>query len=134
MRERLDIHRADPACAGCHALTDPIGLGLERFDSLGRLREEEHGLPIDPSGELDGVPFEDGAGLAQAVSEHPSLAPCFVQQLVRYALGSTETGAAGLNTLIAAYATPTTTFPDLLRQVAQSQAFLTAPSTPPSSP
>jgi hypothetical protein len=90
MRQRLDAHRSDPACAGCHALTDPVGLGLESFDSLGRFRDRENGLPIDPSGALDGRPFRDARELAEAVSRHPDLPGCFVRQLVRHATGREE--------------------------------------------
>jgi hypothetical protein len=64
-RERLEQHVTNDACAGCHTLTDPIGLALESFDAIGMLRDEENGVPIDTSGELDGVTYEDAAALAQ---------------------------------------------------------------------
>ncbi|MCA9544966.1 MAG: DUF1592 domain-containing protein, partial [Myxococcales bacterium] len=54
LRERLAEHAANPTCAGCHAIMDPIGLGLEQFDGVGRFRTTENGGVIDPSGELDG--------------------------------------------------------------------------------
>ncbi len=52
-RQRLEIHRTKPACAGCHSYMDPLGLPLETFDAIGRFRTTDHGLPIDPSGEFD---------------------------------------------------------------------------------
>jgi hypothetical protein len=72
---------------------DPIGLGLENFDAIGRFRSEENGFPIDASGQLDGVGFESPAGLAQAVAEHPDLPSCVARTVFRYAWGRIENGA-----------------------------------------
>ena len=53
MRQRLGAHRANPACAGCHNILDPVGLGLEHFDAIGRYRETyATGLPVDAVGKL----------------------------------------------------------------------------------
>ena len=52
LREELEIHRKDPACASCHALLDPIGFGLENYDGIGRWREQDRGKPLDVSGKL----------------------------------------------------------------------------------
>ncbi|MCH7995366.1 MAG: DUF1592 domain-containing protein, partial [Planctomycetes bacterium] len=52
VRERLAEHRANPACATCHDLIDPVGFSLESFDAVGRWRTVEHGRPIDASGGL----------------------------------------------------------------------------------
>jgi hypothetical protein len=52
VRERLTLHRANPACAGCHARIDPIGFPLENFDALGRWRDTDGGKPVDATGEL----------------------------------------------------------------------------------
>ena len=71
LRELLEPHRADPACAACHDLTDPLGLALEHYDTIGRWRDTDQGLTIDVSGELDGVPFADAAELAGLLREHP---------------------------------------------------------------
>ena len=87
LREKLERHREDPACAGCHNITDPLGLALEHFDSIGRYRETDQGLVIDASGELDGVFFADGAELAQRLREHPEAATCLVRKLHTYAAG-----------------------------------------------
>lgn len=87
MREKLEPHRADPACAGCHNITDPLGLALEHFDTIGRFRELDQGLTIDASGELDGVPFADGQELALLLREHPDVGRCLVRKLYTYAGG-----------------------------------------------
>ncbi len=68
---------------------DPIGLALEHFDADGSHRETHNGLPIDASGELDGVPFEDAAGLSLALSEHELFLPCVTAQLFGAAAGTT---------------------------------------------
>jgi len=52
VRERLTLHRANAACAGCHARIDPIGFTLENFDALGRWRDTDGGKPVDATGEL----------------------------------------------------------------------------------
>ena len=90
VRDRVAEHLQNAACAGCHSLTDPIGLSLENFDGLGRWRDQDNGADIDASGELDGAEFEDPIGLAHAVREHPSFVPCLVQTMGRYANGRIE--------------------------------------------
>jgi hypothetical protein len=86
-RERLAVHVTSPVCAGCHSLMDPIGLALENMDGIGAYRETENGVEIDPSGELNGRSFDDAIGLGEALSRDPSLGPCFVQSLYKYAMG-----------------------------------------------
>lgn len=90
LRDRVHEHLDNPACAGCHAQMDPIGLGLERYDAVGRFRETDHGAPIDPGGELDGVAFRDELELGSAVAEHPAFGPCLVRTVWRYATGRLE--------------------------------------------
>jgi hypothetical protein len=69
-RELLGLHRADPKCASCHERMDPLGLAMEGFNAFGRLRTQEAGLPIDPSGELaTGEKFTGVRDLKQALLE-----------------------------------------------------------------
>ncbi len=91
MREQLERHREDPACAGCHGMIDPIGFALENFDLIGGWRDTDAGTAIDASGELwDGTPMEGPAGLRAALLERREL---FVtratEKLMAYALGRT---------------------------------------------
>jgi hypothetical protein len=90
LRERNVIHLENPSCAGCHSRMDPIGLGFENFDGVGRWRTEDHGAWIDASGDLDGAAFSDPWELAQVVRDHPDLPRCLVESLYEYATG-TET-------------------------------------------
>ena len=90
MREALAQHRANPACAGCHAAMDPIGFAMDNFDALGRWRTvDASGAPIDPSGVLpDGTRFEGVAGLRQVLLSHPErFVATLTENLLAYALG-----------------------------------------------
>ncbi len=86
-REKLQVHRENPTCAACHELMDPMGLALENFDSLGKFRGDDQGLPIDASGTLDGVPFAHGGELATLLRDHPETANCLTRKLYTYMLG-----------------------------------------------
>src|SRR5205085_2470966 len=85
-RERLELHRKNPVCAGCHKITDPLGLTLEQFDGAGQYRDSERGSPIDVSGALDGKPFTDVVGLGHAIHDHPALTSCLVKRAYSYAV------------------------------------------------
>jgi len=126
-RERLEAHVTNDACAGCHTLTDPIGLALESFDAIGMLRDEENGVPIDTSGELDGTVYEDAAGLGRALREHPALGPCLVRSLYRYAAGRDT--AKGEQVLLAflneRFAESEYSVRELMREVVLSAGFRT---------
>lgn len=88
-RERLEVHRANPQCAGCHALFDPIGLGLENFDLVGRYRTKyPDGLAIDPSGELvGGGAFKTVDELKALLKTDARFGNCVSEQLFAYAVG-----------------------------------------------
>lgn len=91
-RERLAAHNSVASCAGCHKLTDGIGLSLEYFDGAGQFRTTESGAPIDISGDLDGAAFETTAGLAMALRDHPMIPACLVRRTVAYALAGVVHG------------------------------------------
>lgn len=90
LREKLEQHAVDAACAPCHTLMDPIGFGLEHFDPIGRWRDTDAGFPIDATGEIAGVPFDGAAGLGQVVSEHEDFSRCLATELYRYANAAVE--------------------------------------------
>ena len=90
MRERMAGHRANPVCAGCHALMDPIGLSLENFDAIGRWRRRtESFAALDVSGSLpDGTAYEGAAGLRQVLLSRPELfVTTLTEKLLAFALG-----------------------------------------------
>lgn len=90
-REQLEMHRTNPACNGCHASFDPIGLAFEHFDGIGQYRETDSGLEIDPSGELDGTPFVDDAELVTLLAGDERVSACMVKQFYRHAFARSET-------------------------------------------
>jgi hypothetical protein len=89
VRQRLAQHRADPNCAGCHDLMDPVGFALENYDAIGRWRDLEEGLAVDASGGLpDGSKFSGVEGLEQGLLQRPELfAGTLTEKLLTYALG-----------------------------------------------
>jgi Protein of unknown function (DUF1588)/Protein of unknown function (DUF1585) len=88
LRQRLEAHRSNPACAGCHGLFDPIGLGLENYDALGAFRSvDEQGQAIDATGSFDGVPFAGAAALGALVQDNPRFGDCVVRHLYSQAVG-----------------------------------------------
>ena len=88
LRDRVAVHLEDPFCANCHQHMDPIGLGLENFDGIGRYRVKDNGVVIDASGDLDGVHFAGPKDLAEAVSKHPDLPGCLTRRVYQYATSS----------------------------------------------
>ncbi len=91
MRQRMEQHRANPACAVCHRIMDPLGFALENFDGLGRWRDSAGpgAGPIDSSGVLpDGTRFEGPAGLREVLlSRRELFVETFTERLLTYALG-----------------------------------------------
>jgi hypothetical protein len=89
MRERLAAHRANPSCASCHDVMDPVGFALENFDAVGRWRTSEENRPIDASGGLpDGSTVSGVAALERGLLQRPELfAGTMAEKLLVFALG-----------------------------------------------
>ncbi len=87
--ERMALHRANPACASCHNVIDPIGLALDNFEVTGEWRIRENGAPLDTRGEFyDGSPLESPQDLREALLRRPvPLLRNFTANLMAYALG-----------------------------------------------
>ncbi|MEZ4415888.1 MAG: DUF1592 domain-containing protein [Gemmatimonadota bacterium] len=88
-RQRMELHRANPSCASCHQVIDPIGLALDNFDVTGKWRIRENGVPLDTQGTFfDGTEIASPADLSRVLLERPiSLSRTFTQNLMAYALG-----------------------------------------------
>jgi hypothetical protein len=88
-RERVELHRANPACASCHRFMDPIGLALDHFDVTARWRERENGSELDTRGDFyDGTAIATPAELSAALMKRPeALVRNFTENLLAYALG-----------------------------------------------
>jgi hypothetical protein len=89
VRERLEEHRRNAACAGCHKLMDPIGFALENFDAVGIWRTNDEGSRIDASGQMfDGTRLDGPASLRQAILNHSdAFLGTFTENLLAYGLG-----------------------------------------------
>lgn len=89
LRQQMEQHRKDPACANCHAKMDPLGFAFENFNAVGGYREEDGEQPIDASGTLpDGKSFQGPAELKVILSEKKrEFARCLTEKLLTFALG-----------------------------------------------
>ncbi|MCY4662033.1 MAG: DUF1592 domain-containing protein [Acidobacteria bacterium] len=92
MRDRMEQHRANPACASCHRMMDPPGFVLENYDAIGRWRDaDEAGAPVDAAGALaDGTRVDTPAAFREAlVAYDVSVARTITEKLLGYAIGRT---------------------------------------------
>jgi hypothetical protein len=89
MRQRLQQHRADPSCASCHNMMDPIGFALENFDAVGKFRDHADGAPVDASAVFwDGTDFSGPDGLYEMMlAKRELFVQNFTEKLMTYALG-----------------------------------------------
>lgn len=130
-RERLKVHNSVPSCAGCHRLTDGIGLSLENYDGAGQFRTKDVGVAIDASGNLDGIDYANQFGLAEALSQNPGIPICLVQQALAYGLARQPSREEKdwISFLLRKFAEDGYRFRPLLRSVAASPNFfaVTAP-------
>ena len=88
-REQMELHRANPTCASCHARMDPLGFSMENFDGVGRWRNKDAGAPIDVSAVMpDGTKFDGPAGLKKVLLSHrDEFVDTVTEKLLTYALG-----------------------------------------------
>ena len=89
VREQMQAHRANPVCAGCHALMDPIGFSLENYDAVGVWRTNDGAFRVDPAGKMfDGAALSSPASLRQAILNHSDVfVGAFTRNLLAYGLG-----------------------------------------------
>jgi hypothetical protein len=89
LRQRLERHRANAACASCHAVMDPIGFSLENYDLIGKWRETDGGVPVNATGKLvDGTPLDGPASLRRALlARRDAFVTNTTEKLLTYALG-----------------------------------------------
>jgi hypothetical protein len=125
MRQRLDEHRKNPACSGCHNIIDPIGLPLEKFDGIGAHRDNDNGLAIDVSGSIDGINFQGAPGLGETLRKNPDVGPCLAKQMFRYASGHHEGVGEmpSLDQVSTAFASSGYRIRALLEEIVVSDAF-----------
>lgn len=127
LRQRMEQHRRDPACASCHASMDAIGFALENFDATGGLREKDGDFAIDPSGVLpDGATFRGPAELKAILLErHELFVRCLVGKMLTYALGRglDYYDEPAIDRVAAAMARDGNRFSTLVLEIASSEPF-----------
>ena len=87
VRERLMAHATTATCASCHNHSDPIGLSLEGFDTIGQRRLTENSTPIDLSAKIGSKNFKDGTGLGQYLHDNPKYPACLARKLYAFGTG-----------------------------------------------
>jgi hypothetical protein len=95
-RIRLTAHNTDAVCAGCHKITDPVGLSLERFDGIGARRALENGAPIDVGGAMDGQVFAGATGLGKTLAASQDTSMCVSSRAIEYATSASPDAASPL--------------------------------------
>ncbi len=89
MRQRMEQHRANPSCAACHGMIDPIGFALENFDSIGKWRNSAAGQPINAASKLwDGTPVDGATSLRNILmTKSENFVEVVTEKLLAYGLG-----------------------------------------------
>ena len=127
VRERLEMHRANPTCAACHGIMDPLGLALENFDLVGRWREQEDGHAIDATTELtDGTRLSGATDLRRALlSRSDAFVTSLTERLMTYALGRelTHYDQPVVRGVVREAAAQGTTLAALVQAIVASDAF-----------
>lgn len=126
MKQRLEQHYEDPACAGCHYDMDNIGFALENYDAIGQFRTKEDGLPIDPTSNVSHLgDFASARELAEILYEDERMAACFVKNFIRSSMGHRDTDgeAPAIDALRASFAEGGYSLQDLMVELTVSPAF-----------
>jgi hypothetical protein len=130
MRQAMEQHRANPACAGCHARMDPIGFALENYDGIGAWRDKDNdnGALIDASGKLpDGSVFRGLPGLARLLVEQhrDEFISTFTEKLMTYALGRgiESYDKPALRSIVREAAEHNTSIPALIKAIVKNSQF-----------
>jgi hypothetical protein len=127
LRERMEAHRKDAVCAGCHKVMDPVGFALENFDAIGRWRTTDDGVTIDPSGTLfNGVNIGGAAALRSMIASQPeTFVGVFTERLMTYALGRglTYTDMPAVRRIVRASSAGNYRFSALVLGIVNSPAF-----------
>ena len=133
-RQKLELHRDNDLCAGCHSIFDPLGMALEHFDSIGRYRETEDGLAIDASGSLeDGVvSFNGAAELGTALRGSAPVNECLLRNFYRNVNGRDDDlhDQPQVDGMMSTLSSRGYVFRDLVADFVISDAFRSAPALP----
>lgn len=132
LRERLMAHASNQVCASCHTRSDPIGLSLEGFDTIGGRRTTENGEPIDVSATIQGHSFSGAQGLGQYIHDNPRYPACVAQRLYSYSRGVKSWSVSDFPDAYKEFQNSGFRLRALLRSMALSESFYAA--APPTNP
>ncbi len=123
-REQFAQHAADPKCATCHVVLDPLGLPFEHYDATGRWVNDDRGMAIDATGSIDGRPFDGVPGLARLLAEMPEARACYVEQWLRFSSGKllSDADRPSVDWLMT-QSSPTTSVVDMVVAMVRSDRF-----------
>ena len=129
VRERLMAHAGNPTCASCHNHSDPIGLTLEGFDTIGGRRTKENGALIDVSAAIKGDKFAGGEGLGKYLHDNPKFPACIAKKLFAYGRGenSEDVSASAFKASYKAFTDSGYRLKTLIKGMAASPEFYGAP-------
>ena len=133
LRERLMAHATNKTCALCHTRTDPIGLSLEGFDTIGSRRTTENGVPIDVSATIQGHSFSGAQGLGQYLHDNPQYPACVARTLYSYGRGANSWSVADFPDAYKEFQNSGFRLRALLRSMVLNESFYVAalPEKPP---
>lgn len=127
LRQRLEAHRANPACKICHDLMDPIGFGLENYDGIGAYRTTDSGVAVDSAGALpDGRTFNGAVELGGMLARDPRLPQCVTEKVMAFTIGrllDQPDDGNWISYLSARAKAADGSLPTILRTVLMSDAF-----------
>ena len=134
LRERLMAHAGNKVCAACHTHSDPIGLSLEGFDTIGGHRTIENGEPIDVSATIQGQTFSGAQGLGQYMRDNPRYPACVARRLYSYSRGVKGSTVDDFPDAYQAFQDSGFRLRALLKSMATSDSFYAAATPPPAGP
>jgi hypothetical protein len=127
LRQRMEQHRSNPACASCHGRMDPLGFGFENYDAIGAWRDQDGGHPIDSSGMLPaGESFRGPAELKQVLKgRQRDFTRCLAEKMLTYAIGRgiEESDGCAIDRIVDAVAADQFKFSRLVLEIVNSDPF-----------
>ena len=132
LRERLMAHANNKICASCHTRSDPVGLSLEGFDTIGGYRTTENGEAIDASATIEGRTVSGAQGLGQYLHDNPRYPACVARKLYSYSRGLKSSYVDDFQDAYKTFQDSGFRLRALLKSMALSDSFYAAP--PPASP
>jgi hypothetical protein len=126
VRMRLIDHMTNEGCSSCHSVSDPVGLALEHFDSIGQIRMMEDGQLIDVSAVLGGKNVAGAQGVGQFMHDNPRVSATLVRNVFSYGVGRAldERDDPFLEKEVEAFIATGYKVPDLFGQIAASPYFM----------